>query len=621
MANSFWAQRIFNATKFYSEWEEKFKCRILEEYYEGQMWKGRRDYISVNYNPYQLNLIYSTIKTKLAGLLFQKPSFLLSPRPGNAQWNLDFAAQSSELKQDVLNTLVQNPNANFVDNVKLAALDSFFRFGLLEVGYAADWRNPQKDDPLLSDHNSEDGPEDNPKVLEDNTVPVNERMYFKRINPKRFRVSVSDATELNDHEWCGYFDFYYTKLLKKTKGVKWPQEYSNALVSADYTDTGLFSGSDKNQRPDFLRLLSEGEISRVWHIWDMVEKRRLLLLDENFEELWSTDCDRLPFKDLRWDFRLEGWYPIPPVFQWLSPQDEINEAREQTRSFRRRFTRKFQALKDQIDPLEIEKFVSGPDGIVIEVKKIDALVPIQNPEQGQTAEQALLIAKDDFYTVSGNSSNIQATDRQTATASKIVDQKAEIRESAEQMDFSVWLCEIGRETLVSAKENLVEGLWVKYSTNPDEATALADVQQNQPIFKYVTSQQIDDGYDFQVDLDVINQTPAAQAAQQQSFVTFLSLTHQFPEIAMSPVLIRKAAMVAGMRDERVIHQMQQVAVLSMAAKAAQQAATQGQTLSQVAGTGPNPNMPGGGNAATAQVGQMASPMPQQTQNQLDQQLQ
>jgi hypothetical protein len=353
----------------------------------------------------------------------------------------------------------------------------------------------------------------------------------------------------------------------------------------------------------------------------MVEKRRLLLLDENFEELWSTDCDRLPFKDLRWDFRLEGWYPIPPVFQWLSPQDEINEAREQTRSFRRRFTRKFQALKDQIDPLEIEKFVSGPDGIVIEVKKIDALVPIQNPEQGQTAEQALLIAKDDFYTVSGNSSNIQATDRQTATASKIVDQKAEIRESAEQMDFSVWLCEIGRETLVSAKENLVEGLWVKYSTNPDEATALADVQQNQPIFKYVTSQQIDDGYDFQVDLDVINQTPAAQAAQQQSFVTFLSLTHQFPEIAMSPVLIRKAAMVAGMRDERVIHQMQQVAVLSMAAKAAQQAATQGQTLSQVAGTGPNPNMPGGGNAATAQVGQMASPMPQQTQNQLDQQLQ
>ena len=66
----------------------------------------------------------------------------------------------------------------------------------------------------------------------------------------------------------------------------------------------------------------------------MVDKKRLLLLeDADYEEIWSGDCDRVPIKDLRWDESLEGFYPIPPVFQWLSPQDEINEAREQTRSF------------------------------------------------------------------------------------------------------------------------------------------------------------------------------------------------------------------------------------------------------------------------------------------------
>ena len=615
---AFWNQRIFNANRFYSEWEEKFKCSLLEQYYEGFMWKGRRDYITVNYKPYALNLVYSTIKIKLANLLFQKPAFLLTPRPGNSQWNLDFATQSAELKQDVLNTIIQNPNSNFTDNVRLSALDAFFRFGILEVGYAADWRNPQKDDLLFSDHG--DDPDDQAKVVEDNAVPVNERLYFKRINAKRFRVAVSDATELNDHEWCGYYDFYYTKTLKKTKGIKFPAEYQNAIVSADYNDTGLYSGQSQDKRPDFLRLLNEGEISKVWHIWDMVEKKRLLLLDDDFSELWSTDCDRLPFTDLRWDYRLEGFYPLPPVFQWVSPQDEINEAREQTRSFRRRFTRKFHYKKNGVAPEEVEKFSSGPDGVVIERIDDVGIEPIQNPEQGQTAQEALIIAKDDFNVVSGTSAEArgQSSDRETATQAKLVDARAQVRESAEQMDFSVWLCEIGRQALTTAQESLASGLWIKYTTNPDEATAMTEVQTNQPIYKFVTSQQIDDGYDFDLDVDVMNQTPAAMQQAQTALTTFLSLCHQFPEVNMSPVLIRKVAIVAGMRDERVIHQYQQVALLAMAAKASQQSLQQnGQLLSQAA-----PNlMPGNGNAANANVAQMASPTGEQTQAQIQQQLQ
>lgn len=613
--SNFWGQRIHNADRFYQDWESLFKCEILEQYWKCQQWKGRRDYITVNYNPYTLNLFYSTIKTKLASLLFQKPSFLLSPRPGNSNWDLDFAVESSNIKQDVLNTIIQNPSANFTKNVKRAALDSFFRFGILEVGYAADWRNPQKDDPLFTDHGEDQ--DEKARIKEDNKVPVNERFFFKRINPKRFRVSVSDAMDLNDCEWCGYYDFYYTRTLRKTKGIKFPDDYLNASVSADFdatyaTDTGLFSGSDKNKAPDFLRLLAAGEISRVWNIWDMVEKKRLLLLDTNYEEIWSTDCDRLPFKDLRWDENLDGYYPMPPTFQWLSPQDEINEAREQTRSFRRRFTRKFHFKKGQVDPLEVEKFTSGPDGVVVERKDDIGITPISMPEIGQTQEMALQVAKDDFYTVSGNSSNIQATDRQTATASKLVDQKAQIRESAEAMDFSVWMSEIGRETLTQAKENLVEGIWIKDTSNAGEQ--VLDDLQLKPIYKYITSQQIDDGYDFDVDVDVMNQTPAAMAQQQQSFITFVSLITKFPQLAMSPILIREAAYRSGYRNEKVIHQMQQVAVLSLAAKA-QQAQNPNQPAIASPGQQGQANNP-----ANAQVSQMASPMADQTDQQLEQQL-
>lgn len=605
---AYWEQRISNANQFYNQWAEKFKVKRLREYYENFQWKGRREFIEVNYNPYVANVIYSTIAGKLSSLLFQKPAYLLNPRPGNSQWSPDFAAQSAEDKQDVLNTIVQNPNANFTKQVKLVTRDSFLSYGIIEVGYAADWRNPLKEDPLLSDHGEDS--EDRPRVVSDNLVPNNERLYFKRVPPKRFRVAVSDAIMLSDHEWIGYYDFYYTKFLRKTKGIKMPTDYQNALVSADMTDTGLYAGRAGGDRPEFLRLLAEGEISKVWHIWDMIEKKRLMLLDDNFEEIWSGDCDRPSLIPLIWDERDEGFYPVPPAFRWLSPQDEINESREQMRSFRRRFTRKYYSLKGKVDPLEIEKFTSGPDGVVIEVQDIQAIGEISNSPINPVTLESMQISKDDLNAVAGVSAQQQQQpDRATATASKIADARATQRESAEQLDYSMFMSLIGRETLTIAKENLVEGMWVKYTKNPGE-TILTDMQRK-AVFRYITTQQLDDGYDFDIDVDVMNQTPAAMQAQQQSFVQFQQMMMQFPALMMSPILIRKAAAVCGVHDENVIRETQQAAALAMAAKTAQQAAQKGQTLSQATGQGAQPS---------TQQQQMQVPGAEQVQTQIENQL-
>lgn len=609
--SSYWQNKITNADKLYKEWETTYKCETLYRYYKGDQWRSKIGTLVANYQPYTINLFYSTIKIKMASLLFQRPSFIISPRPGNSDWDLDFAAKSAELKQDVLNTIVKNPNSNFVRQAKLAALDSFFWFGLMEVGYAADWRNPQKEAPLLSSHGDDDKDEEKAKVISDNEVPVNERFYFKRIPPKRFRVSVSDATELNDLEWCGYYEYFYTSHLKKTKGIKWPK---------DGPDTSYFSGNysaelgrGDSEKPEFLKLLKDGSISKVWHIWDSIEHTRNLFLDGCFEDpLWQGDFERLPFQDLRWDSLLEGWYPMPPCFQWLSEQDEINEAREQTRSYRRRFTRKFQYIDGQVDQEEVDKFASGPDGVLIKTAVKDAITPIQNPEQGPTAERALLIAKDDFNTVSGTSAEArgQSTDRETATQAKIVDARAAVRESAEALDFSNWICLIGREVLCQAQEKLVDGLWVKYTSDPSEQI-LTEVKANQPIFKYIKAQDVSDGYDFDIDIDVMNATPQAMEQAKQSFISFITIVQQFPAIAMSPVLIREAAMRVGYRNEKVINQMQQAAILAMAAKASAVANSKGQTLGEA--TGQNPQ--------STQNAQMATPELGQIQQQITQQLQ
>jgi hypothetical protein len=604
-----WVTRIESANKHYGEWEGKFKCKLLYEYYEGFQWKQRRDYPTTNYLPYTINLFYSTIKIKLASLLFQKPKFLITPTPGNSNWNEDFAVQSATLKSDVINTIFRNKNLNFAKHVKLAALDSFSRFGIIEVGYANDWRNPQKADPKLKSWDDPSLTADEDKVLDDNSVPINERFYIKRIRPQRFRCATSEATDLSDHDWCGYYDYYYTRTLMNTKGIKWPSNLSGgSYVSAEYANG--FVGSDKDDI--YRQLYMDGELSRVWHIWDNVSHKRLLLLDDSeMSELWSGPSTNLPFTDLRWDFRDKGFYPIPPTFQWTSPQDEINEAREQTRSYRRRFTRKFQAVKGMVDEEEKEKFASGPDGIIIEVKQLDAIKAIDNPEIGPTSENALVVAKDDFNIISGTSAEArgQDSDRETATQAKIVDVRSQIRESAEQLDFSVFMCSIAENMLVLCEERLVEGLWIKYTQAPGTAQSPQDSQASQPLYKYVTSEQISDGYDYEVEFDVQNATPAAMQQAQQSFVNFLALL-QNPLVLMKPALIREAAYRVGYRNEAIIKEFQDAAIAQAKAQAAQ-------ALQQPPGKGgQNPQ-----SSANTQNAQMASPNPSMIGAQLNKQLQ
>jgi hypothetical protein len=594
-----WAARIHGADRKYQDWENRFKCKKLVEYYENFQWKLKTGDITSSDAPYVLNLFHSTIEIKLASYLFQRPSFVLTPEPGKDQWDQDFAVQSAQIKQDTLNTIIKNRNMKFAKVLKRAALDAFFRFSIIEVGYAADWRNPLKDEVELkswTDPDLLDSPKD--KVVKNEEVPTNERFFVKRIKPERFRVSVSDAEELEDHEWVGYYQYYYTDTLKNTPGIKFPENTGGSYISKD-----IGEGTDTN-----LEVIKSGrQISKVYHIWDMVaKKRRMLLADSEFDEIWSHDFERHPLIDLKWFIRTDGFYPIPPCWYWLSPQDEINESREQVRSFRRRFTRKYEVIQNQIDPEEIEKFVSGGDGSVVLVKQAGAILPIPNPEIGATAQDALIQAKEDFLVVSGTSAEARpGGDRETATKSKIADARARIRESAEQIDFSEFVCTIGREILAQASEKLVEGLWVKYSNGPGNE-ALQDYQANQQIYKWITSQDLSDGYDFDVAIDIQNATPAAMEKEREAFTSFIAFITQFPFIAMSPILIREAAYRFGYKNEAVIHQVQQTAAAAMAAKAAE--AAKG-NFGPAASLSPDQSgaVGGGGNANNTAKSQMATP--------------
>src|ERR1043166_4877591 len=123
-----WSDRLKASNLYYQEWEKLFKCNILEKYYEGQEWRSQGQ---LNYNPYVINKVYETIQIKIAQFIPTYIAFLVSSKTGNED-DIHTAAQSAQLKEDILNTLVQDPENIFSKEAEKAYKDSFFRFGILE---------------------------------------------------------------------------------------------------------------------------------------------------------------------------------------------------------------------------------------------------------------------------------------------------------------------------------------------------------------------------------------------------------------------------------------------------------------------------------------------------------
>lgn len=552
-----WEQRISAGEKYHDKWSNLFRAKYLEEYYEGHQWAEQTD-------QYVINQIYTSIQIKLDEFIPTFPKFQLTPEPGNSDFDLDTAVLSAQLKQDVLNTIIQNTNSYYQECIKASYKDHFFRFGVYEVGYSADWiLNPNAPRALLDKDTSKDARNKNDVKIKHQpaVLPIHERVYFKHIPAKTFRIFGKDHIHLSQCDSYGYFEYVHKddilalkKLLNRAK----------ILTASTSSSKASEDGYESHEAQD-LNLL------KIWHIWDNKAQERLILLDDPCITIYVKTLDRQNVFDYRPDTRVtvDGFYPVPPVFHWLSSQNELNETREQLKKHRRRFTRKFQVMQGQIDDGELEKFESGDDGSLVQVKRENAITPIIDAPLGAALNTASVTSADDLNQISGISANDrQIADRTTATESNIIAQRANVRQVAERDRVAKWVCVGGREALLIVRDKFVLGVWAKLTTDSKE-TLLSEMQSNQAAYKFVTSEDLKDGYDFHIDIDLSSLSVSAQQEEKQAFMEFLAIIAQYPAIAMSPTLVREAAFRVGYRNEKVIKEMQKMALLQQAGAQAQ----------------------------------------------------
>lgn len=551
--DSLWVERLKSADRYYAGWAKMFKCDILDKYYEGIQWRSQAE---LSYNPYVINKIFETVQIKIANFIPDNIQFQIHTKNGNEN-DIAAAASSAQLKEDLLNTIAQDPCNNFAEEAEQAYKDSFFRFGMIEVGYAADWiQNPNAPKPLLGkDTDLKLSEKQKRRIIDEPPeIPQNERIYYKHIPAKSFRIGGVDHKYLNRCGWCGYFEFVDKDdllALPKLMNTEKIQSATTYAMEPDRESVPL----DKNQY--------KSGMLKVWRIWDLRAGLQLLIVDSPTITVFQRKFQRLPLFDLRPDRRLitNGFYPIPPAYHWLSPQDEYNETREMLRAHRRRFVRKFQVVEGMIDDEEIEKFETGPDGALIKVRRENAILPIENADLGHALQDSIATSADDLNRISGTSDEARGVaDRTTATQANIVNQRTGVRESKERTRIIKWLSHIGRETLLIIGEKFTGEIIAKL-TQAEGEEFLGSVQPYRSPNRTILSEDLKDGFDFKITVDVTSMSNVAQQVEKQHLLEYLSILTQFPMVAFSPYLVREIAYRVGYRNEKAIAEFQQMALL------------------------------------------------------------
>lgn len=551
--------RIERANRDYTKWEDKFECKHLDDYYDGTQWRGIADDVAKHL--YCINLVHSTIELQEPSVLFYNPRVRIEPRPRSAASPGSDAGGRAELCQDTVQTFIDDPDIQFKQETLLALRDAWSRFAVIEVGYTPDYLdNPNAGKPVLNEQADPDTGEFLPMVqegqpvLQPSQVLSREQLFVKRIPPEHCRVSVSAKNLLTQNDWFAYYEWHYVE------DVKANPKYKN---TADLKAGGSIEDDPQDTETD-----THAGMIKIWKVWDLRRNLKHVIADnaKNFL-LEDEPYAYFPIQVLKFFERRNQFYPLPPVYNWLSPQDEINESREQQRAHRRKFNRKFTAVKGTIDQAELDKLMQGPDGTTAWQNVAGAILnPVPDAPLDGAVWANLAASEKDFYRVTFLGAEGRGiAESQTATQANIINVRSQIQESKARVQVAEWLGGICRLMLLCLREKMQLPMWIQHNVDPF-AMDVASVERIAGQWQQITSERLKN-VDVDVKIDLASLSPISEDAQRAGWLAtlamlkdpqFIALAQPVPEApdAPSPIL-RKTLALMGIKSEREVQQLNQ----------------------------------------------------------------
>lgn len=562
-----WHERITAADKAYKAWSDKFFCEEAEEFYYGpEQWGAEQSSGSLQEQKYIVNLCFSTVEVRIPSLMFYRPQVNITPRPARGDDPMSNIEDRAQLQKDTLNTFLDDPALGFRAETTLALRESFPRFGVGEVGYSADFiDNPNAGKPILLENGEEAKSPEGKEMVQPERILQDERLFVKWIPARQFRVPANSKQRLEQNDWCGYFEWHYPEDLrrnqryKNTSGLK-----TTGRARSDDAPEDVEDGSNES-------MMRRGLV-KVWKIWDIRGKMRLVFVENGEKFLFEQPFKRLPFFVLKFHEQMRPeFYPIPPMSQWLSLQLELNDTREGQRVHRKRFKRRFTRLKGSIDTTELEKLKNAEDGTIVESLLDDPIKPVQDAPLDAAITRNIPLTKEDFREVSGVTGEERGiADSETATQANIVNTRSRIRESYSRQSVANWLADGCRLMLKTIKEHMELPIWIKRNVDPVGPAAVMEAARVAILWKQIQAESLGNVDNADVSVDIDSLSPLSEEERRQSWERCIQILVTNPTIALSELLLKKTLAYYGIRSDKEIKALQQWAImlLQMQASAA-----------------------------------------------------
>ena len=187
---------------------------------------------------------------------------------------------------------------------------------------------------------------------------------------------------------------------------------------------------------------------------------------------------------------------------------------------------------------------------------------------GDQHMEMLQVSRADFDNITGVTPEQRGlAQTTTATQANIVDARAEIRESRDQEIVAQFLCRIGKEILLQAKEKLTSEILVPISLDSSnlETPIGGEIEPINEAWESIKLSSLGDE-DMDVNIMVASLSPISNQKQKEAYIEFLSIMTNFPQLMLSSALVRETAIQTGYNNEKVIRTFQEMALLSLSAQ-------------------------------------------------------
>lgn len=504
------------------------------------------------------NKIHPDTASAISSLYFSNPTGRVIASPERVGTPRETITAKALILQNTGNYFVNDPETGFKENTDNAVKESRWAIGCVEVGYAPDFiSNPMADRPPLkeSDKTKVGKPakdEDGLSIDEQSDIPAlqeelkrlqqslkGEVFYVKHIRAEQLVISPSDKPVLEHNDWVGYWEDYALEDVKEAPGYK-------------NTDD-LKASTEATGKQD-----EEGDIDRVrlYKIWDLRTRTKLVLAKGHDKPLMKKKFNRCTLKFLRFDVDPYHFFPIPPIYLKLNPQDGYNDSAEYLRMMRITTVPRYTYDEDAVTATEAAKFTSSDFNILIPRKQgtHQVIEAVNQPSTSGGAVQTLGLADKEFAEAGNSGGDPRLPQTRTATQAMIADTKENANESYEREIVSKWLASVIEELILLAVEHMNLPRWIAINVDldsPDADLAALDIA--------TTYQQIDAerlrsatlGVRWHVEVETESLSPVAETergAKLMNMLQFISNPNIAALLSMAPLLLKQIIGQSGVKN-------------------------------------------------------------------------